>query len=137
MISGKALLVSIPLVLAGGILMGAAHTRVGSLRAELALTEAQGRAEGESYLRTLQGTHAQRQLELLSQHHQVALKLGAARRDRLLGFLVVMAGLLVYGFTQVAQRVAGELEEVDRLPGRPPDGGRSHRPERATTRADA
>ena len=137
MISGKALLVSIPLMLAGGILMGAAHARVGSLRAELALTEAQGRAEGESYLRTLQGTHAQRQLELLSQHHEVALKLGAARRDRLLGFLVVMAGLLTHVFMQVARRVAGELEELDRLPGRSPDGGRGDHPERATTRVDA
>src|SRR5574337_977806 len=91
MISGKALLVSVPLVVAGGILMGSAHTRVGTLRAELALTDAQGRAEGESYLQTLQGSHAQRQLDLLTHHHEVALQLAAARRDRLLGLLVVLA----------------------------------------------
>jgi hypothetical protein len=48
-----------------------------------------------------------------------------------------MAGLLTYVFMQVARRVAGELEELDRLPGRSPDGGRGDHPERGTTRVDA
>jgi hypothetical protein len=137
MISGKALLVSVPLAVAGGILMANGHARVNALRAELASTEAQGRAEGESYLRTLQGAHAQRQLELLTQRHEVALRLAGARRDRLLGLLVVLAGLLIFGFVQAAQRIAGEIEAVERLPGRSPgEGEGAVRDREAATRTE-
>jgi hypothetical protein len=120
MISGRALLVSIPLVLAGGIVMGTAHARVVALRAELASTDAQGRAEGESYVRTLQGAHAQRQLDLLTYRHEVALRLAAAHRDRMLGLLAALGGLLAFGFGQLARRVASEVEQIQRLADPPP-----------------
>jgi hypothetical protein len=138
MISGKALLVSVPLLVAGGILMSNGHARVDALRAELASTEAQARAEGASYLSTLQGAHAQRQLELLTQRHEVALRLAGARRDRLLGLLVVLAGLLIFGFVQAAQRIAGEIDAVERLPGRSPaeGGGAVVRDREAATRTE-
>lgn len=133
MISGKALLVSVPLVVAGGILMAGAHLRVGALRSELSTTDAQGRAEGESYLRTLQGAHAQRQLDLLTQHHDVALRLASARRDRLLGLVTALGGLLAFAIVRAVQRVGLEIEEAGRLPGTTGADGASD--ERAATRS--
>lgn len=134
MIPAKALLVSVPLVLAGGALAGTAHGRMGSLRVELAAAEMQGRAEADSYVRTLQGTHAQRQLDLLSRHHDLALHLAAARRDQLLGVVLALGGVLAFAVVRAAERVARELEEAG-LPGPPPGGAARPTPPPAAPRS--
>lgn len=120
MIPAKAILVSLPLVAGGGLFMANGHARLTALRAELAAVDAQGRAEADSYVRTLQGAHAQRELEHLTHRHEVALRLAAARRDRLLGFLGVMGGVLAFLGVRIAQRIASEIREAERLADRPP-----------------
>ncbi len=120
MIPAKAILVSLPLVAGGGVFMVRAHARLGALRAELATVDAQGRAEAASYVRTLQGAHAQRELDHLTRRHEVALQLAAARRDRLLGLLAMVGGVLAFAGVRVAQRVASEIREAERLAERLP-----------------
>lgn len=120
MIPAKALLVSLPLVAGGGIFMGRAHTRLTALRAELATVDAQGRAEAASYLQTLQGAHAERELAHLTRRHEVALQLAAARRDRLLGLVAMVGGALAFLGVRAAERVAGEIREAERLSERLP-----------------
>jgi hypothetical protein len=117
MIPGKALLVAIPLAVAGGWLAQASTARVGALRAELAALDEQGRAEGDSFVRTLQGAHAERQFQLLTQRHEVAVKLAGARRNQLLGVLLIVAAGLAFAFVRAAQRIAAEVEEDRRLVG--------------------
>jgi hypothetical protein len=97
------------------------HRRAEVLSHELAEVDARGRAEGESYLRTLRGAHAERQLGYLDRRHDVALRLAAARRDRLLGALAALGGLLAYAFVRAAQRIASEVEET--RGGTPPRAG--------------
>src|SRR6266702_4262876 len=121
----KALLVASPLVLAGTCGAWYANGRIAALRGELAAVDADGKAEGDSYLRTLQGAHAERHLELLTRRHDVALRLAAARRDRLLGVIAVLGGGLAFAFVRAAQRIAGEVEEGRRLAGGAATGGAS------------
>jgi len=118
MIPGKALLVAVPLAVAGGWLVQASTVRVGALHAELAALDEQGRAEGDSFVRTLQGAHAERQLQLLTERHEAAVKLAGARRNRLLGVLLLVAAALAFAFIRAAQRIAAEVEEDRRLVGR-------------------
>ncbi len=120
MISGKALLAALPLALGGGWLVYGSTSRIGALHAELGNIDAHEREEGESYLRTLQGTHAERQLALLTERRGIALRLAEARRDRLLGVLLVLLAVLAYAFVRVAQRIGRELDEARTLAGGPP-----------------
>jgi predicted phage gp36 major capsid-like protein len=125
MFPGKALLVSVPVALAGAWLLFSASGRVSALRRDVAALEAEARREGESFVATLQGAHAERQRELLDRRHDAALRLATARRDRLLGGLLVAAAALAFTAVRVAQRVAAEVEEDRRLlQGGPPAAGR-------------
>jgi len=121
MLPVKAILVAAPLVLGGAGGAWHAHGRVGALRAELAAVDARGKAEGDSYLRTLQGAYAERQLDLFTLKQDVAMRLAVARRDRLLGVIAVLGGGLAFAFVRVAQRIGAEVEEGRRLAG----GGRA------------
>jgi hypothetical protein len=115
MIIGKALLAALPLALGGGWLVLASNARIGTLRLELDSLETQGREEGQSFVRTLQGAHAERQLEILSRQHDAALQLAAARRNRLLGLILILFSGLAFAFVRAAQRVAAEIEEDGQL----------------------
>ena len=111
MISGKALLAALPLALGGGWLILASNARVGALRIELDSLETLGQAEGDSFVRTLQGAYAERQLETLSRRRDAAVELAAARRNRLLGLLVVLFSGLTFAFVLALQRVAAQIEQ--------------------------
>ncbi|HEX7623754.1 MAG TPA: hypothetical protein VF400_09310 [Anaeromyxobacteraceae bacterium] len=123
MLPVKAILVAAPLVLGGVGGACYAHGRVAALRGELAAVDERGKAEGDSYLRTLQGAHAERHLDLLTRRHDVAMRLAAARRDRLLGVIAVLGGALAFAFVRVAQRIGAEVEVGGRLVGVRPAGG--------------
>jgi hypothetical protein len=111
MLSWKALLVALPVALAGAWGLAEGGSRLQATRREMARLEEQGRAEGESFLRTLQGSHAERQLEAFDRRRVLALELARARRDQLLGLLgLVSSGLIAAGGTVVG-RIAAEVAE--------------------------
>jgi hypothetical protein len=88
-----------------------AGARVHRLEAELAATGRAGREAGASFVETLQGEHAERQRLAFDRRRAVALELAAARRDRLLGVVgVVAAALAATGLLTLA-RIAAEVEE--------------------------
>lgn len=115
MIPTKALLLAFPLAAGGGWLVHSSSGRIGDLRAELLRLDGEVRDEGASYLRTLQGSHAQRQLDALSRRRAAALDLAAARRDRLLGGLLLGFAAVVFFSVRAAGRIARDLEEDRRL----------------------
>ncbi len=85
--------------------------RVRALEAELQSARVAGQAEGASFVETLRGEHAERQRLAFDRRRDVALALAAARRDRLLGVLVIAGAALVLGGGRVLSRLAAEVEE--------------------------
>lgn len=124
----KILLLCAPI--AAGALALSLHAtfRVNALDGELAALAVEGRAAGASFVETLQGEHAERQRALLERRRDVARKLAAARRDRLLGFLGVAAAGLAGSALSVLSRIAKEVEEDRRHVG---SGPREDRPDRS------
>ncbi len=114
----KAFLVSLPVALAGAWGLASGAGRISAVRAEMTQLEAAGRAEGESYMKTLQGAHAERQLEHFDRRRALALELARARRNELLGLLGLVAAALIFLGVTVVQRVGREIgEERERLSG--------------------
>lgn len=115
MISGKALLIAAPLALTGGWLAHSSGARIGPLRAELESLDAQGRAEGESFVRTLQGAHAERQLQFLNARQEAASQLSRTRRNQLIGWFLLVGSAIAFTCVRVAQRVSRELDATRRM----------------------
>jgi hypothetical protein len=107
----KILLLCAPLALGGLGLAVHATFRVNALEGELATATRAGRAAGASFVETLQGEHAERQRLAFDRRRDVVLRLAAARRDRLLGFLGVAASGLVGAALSVMARISAEVEE--------------------------
>src|SRR5512147_3283001 len=128
MLPRKALLVSLPLALGSGWALVSGSSRLEALRAEMARLEEAGRVEGESYVQTLEGAHADRQLEHFDRRRQLALEQAAARRDLMLGVLGLVGAALVLAGGRVLGRIAAEVEEERRGisgdPGSAPGDGR-------------
>jgi hypothetical protein len=96
-------------------------------RALGALAEA-SRAEGRSFVETLQGHHAERQRIALDTRRALALSLARARRDRLLGAVAVAGAALAALGLRVLARIAGEVEEDRRHVRAEPAGRGPDRP---------
>ncbi len=111
MTRAKILLICIPIAAAGLALALHATFRVNALERELAALASEGRSAGDSFVETLQGDWAERQRVAFDRRRQIALDLAAARRDRLLGVLVVAASGLAGGALSVLSRIAAEIEE--------------------------
>jgi hypothetical protein len=107
----KTALLCLTVALAG--LGVAVHATVRVTRGERDLVQlaAASRAEGQSFVDTLRGEHAERQRLALDQRRGLALSLAAARRDRLLGLLAAVAAGLVMSGRAVLARIAAEVEE--------------------------
>ena len=114
MLPWKALLVSLPVALAGGWALASASARLEELRAEMARLEAAGRAEGESFVRTLEGAHAERQLEHFDRRRALALEQARARRDQVLGVLGLVAAALLFAGARAVRRIGAEVDEERR-----------------------
>ena len=84
--------------------------RVRALDAASAELAEVSRQAGASYLETLKGEHATRQLQALDRRREVALARAAARRDRLLGVLLAAAGALGLATGRAFRRMAREVE---------------------------
>jgi hypothetical protein len=117
MSSRTVLLVCGPLAALGLAASVSGTLRVAESRRELAALAATSAFEGRAFAESLQGSHAQRQLEALNRRRTLARELAAARRDRLLGVILllgaVVAGLGIRSFG----RMASEIEEDRRQAG--------------------
>jgi hypothetical protein len=107
----KTALLCLTVALAGLGVAVHATLRVADGERELVELAAASKAEGESFVDTLQGEHAERQRLALDQRRALALALAAARRDRLLGLLAAVGAALVLSAGVVLSRIAAEVEE--------------------------
>ena len=121
----KLLLLCGPFAAAGLGLAVEATFRVNARSAELAAVRAESDAAGAAFVQTLRGEDAERQKLLFEKRRALALGLAAARRDRLLGLLLVGAAGLAGSVLSVMSRIAAEVEEdrrhveAERRPPRP------------------
>ena len=111
MTRAKLLLVCGPFAAAGLALALHATWRVNARSAELAAVGAEADAAGAAFVATLRGEDAERQKLLFERRRAVAVELAAARRDRLLGLLLVGAAGLAGSILSVMSRIAAEIEE--------------------------
>lgn len=114
------------LLLAGGVaLVWRATVALGALERESDRLGAEGREAGRSFVETLQGEHATRQLEAFDRRLSVAIERASVRRTRLYGVLAIVAGALGLLAARGLARIADEIEEhhrevADLAPRRPP-----------------
>jgi hypothetical protein len=107
----KIALLCVPLAAAGlGVAFHATY-RVNRIEKELAAAAAEGKEAGASFVQTLRGSHAERQRLAFDRRRERALGLAAARRDRLLGLLLVGGAGLCAAALSVLSRIAREVEE--------------------------
>ncbi len=104
-------LLCVPIALVGLGVVVYASVRVAEGERRLAELAAAGREAGESLVETLQGEHVERQILTYDERRAVALSLAAARRDQLLGVLVMVAAALLAAGLLVMSRIAAEVEE--------------------------
>ena len=104
------------LALAAGLaLVGHATWRIQALDERSAGLAQAGREAGASFVETLQGEHATRLFEALDRRRQVALARADARRDRLFGLLLMIAGGIGLAAGSAFRRISAEIEEDRRL----------------------
>jgi hypothetical protein len=117
------LLVCGPLAALG--LAAAVHGTVRVHRAsqELAVLAEKSAVEGRAFAETLRGAHAERQLEALMQRRTIARELAAARRDRLLGVILLAGSILAAFGLRAFRRMADEIAEDRRHVGAVGRGG--------------
>jgi hypothetical protein len=108
--SWKAFLPSLLLAAASLWAVQSGGARVESLRAEMAALDAAGRAEGESFLKTLEGDHADRQLAHFDRRRELALQQARARRDELLGVFGLVGSALLLAGGALLRRIRAEVE---------------------------
>ena len=113
--SRTVLLVCGPLAALGLATAVSGTWRVTEARRELASLARTSAFEGRAFAETLRGAHAERQLEALDARRRLARKLAAARRDRLLG-VILLAGAVVAGLgLRSLRRMAAEIEEDKKI----------------------
>jgi len=102
--------------------------RVSSARRELSALAATSAFEGRAFAETLRGAHAERQLDALTRRRAIARELAAARRDRLLGVLLLAGSALAALGIRALRRMADEnaedrahVEEAEGMGGRKVD----------------
>lgn len=96
--------------------------RVSRAQRELAALAETSAIEGRAFAETLQGRHAEAQLDALDRRRRLARELATARRNRLLGGILV-AGSAVLGLgLRALARMASEIEEDRRQAGAGPPG---------------
>ena len=107
MIPAKVLLVVVPIALGGGYLVLDTTRHIGRVSDELVHQEAKVRAEGASFVATLHGEHAAREM--------LALELTRLRRNRFLGLFALAVAALGVAAAMVFRRISREIEEDRRL----------------------
>jgi hypothetical protein len=115
MIPAKVLLVVVPIALGGGYLVLDTTRHIGRVSDELVHQEAKVRAEGASFVATLHGEHAAREMLALDRRRELALELTRLRRNRFLGLFALAVAALGVAAAMVFRRISREIEEDRRL----------------------
>ncbi|MGB8933169.1 MAG: hypothetical protein WCC48_18135 [Anaeromyxobacteraceae bacterium] len=84
--------------------------RVAHARRELSALAETSAFEGRAFAETLRGAHAERQLEALTARRVLARELSTARRDRLLGVILLAGSVLTWLGLRAFARMADEIE---------------------------
>lgn len=105
------LLVSGPLAALGLAAAVNGTLRVERAQAELAALAQTSAFEGRAFAETLRGAHAERQLDALNERRTLARELAAARRDRLLGLILLLVSVVAGLGLRAFHRMAGEIDE--------------------------
>ncbi len=111
MSSRTVLLVCGPLAAIGLAAAVSGTVRVAHARRDLAALAATSAFEGRAFAETLRGAHAQRQLGALTERRAIARQLAAARRDRLLGVILLVGSILAWFGLRALRRMADENAE--------------------------
>jgi len=111
MVPLKALLVCLPVAGAGAWVVVDQTGQIDRLQGELAHIEEARKSAGESFLRTFQGEHVQREFAAFDRLRELAVALSRARRNRLLGVLAIAVAALLLAGASLFRRLARELEE--------------------------
>jgi hypothetical protein len=111
MTRGKLLAITAPVAALGLALALHGTMRVNDRTRALERARVEGEAAAASFVKTLQGEHAERQRMLFEERRQLAMDLAAARRDRLLGILVTAGAGLLGAALSVMSRISAEIEE--------------------------
>jgi hypothetical protein len=88
--------------------------RVNDRTRALSALRAEADAAGASFVATLHGEHAERQRVLFERRRTLAIELASARRDRLLGLLLVAGAGLAGAALSVMSQIASEVDDVHR-----------------------
>lgn len=105
------LLVCGPLAALGVAAAVSGTLRVREARRELAALATTSAFEGRAFAETLKGAHAERQLDALDRRRRIARELAAARRDRLLGAVLLLGSALAGLALRSLGRMASDIEE--------------------------
>lgn len=111
---------SLPVALAGAWALASGTMRVEELRREMTRLDAAGRAEGESFLKTFEGAHADRQLQHFDARRRLALDQARARRDQMLGVLGLIGAALLFAGVTIVGRIGSEVTSQRARAGKPP-----------------
>lgn len=103
-----------PVAAAGLVLALHGTFRVNDRTRDLAALRTEADAAGASFVATLQGEHAERQRVLFERRRSLAIELASARRDRLLGLLLVAGSGLLGAALSVMSQIASEVDDVHR-----------------------
>ena len=105
------LLVCGPLAALGLVVTVHGNVRVTHARRDLAALAETSAFEGRAFAETLRGAHAERQLQALTQRRVLARELASARRDRLLGVILLVGSILAGLGLRALARMAEEIAE--------------------------
>ena len=111
MTRAKILALCAPIAAAGLAVTVHATFRVNDRTRAFAELRTESEAAGASFVATLQGEHAERQRVLFERRRTLAVELASARRDRLLGLLLVAGAGLAGAALSVMSSIAAEVEE--------------------------
>ncbi len=120
MVPLKALIVCLPIAGVGAYVVVDQTREIDRLQDELSQIDETRRTAGESFLRTFEGEHVQREFAAFDRLREVAVALARARRNRLLGVLAMAVAALGLAAGTVFRRMARELEEDRRYLQGPP-----------------
>jgi hypothetical protein len=115
MIPKPAILICVPLGALAAWAIGTSTMRINALHLEIASLEETGKAEGASFVETLQGQHVEKQLQTFDRRRALAHALGDAQRMRFLGIFGLAAATFIAVALSVLSKISSEVSEDRRM----------------------